>query len=357
MLKYLEIFEDLKEKIISEVYKHGQLLPTEKEIVEQYNVSRTTVQKALELLVKSNYINRHAGKGSFVNMPTNLYAFKQIRRIAIILPNKRDPMFLMMQGAQSYLKDHGFELIACFYEPEKDDFTSSITQLNIEGVILCPLYPSFDTTQIQKDILMCNMPLVTMDMQLNNNIQTNNVCANNYDGGYKAAQYLMENGHSDIAIICKDINFSTAVRDRVRGFTQALQDDHIKFNSSKCLTLKEIHNSFPIILDFLNKIEMPTAIYCTNDAVAAKTYQVLSELKLSVPADVSIIGYDNIELSSMLYPPLTTIEQPYYDIGTQAAKTLINILSSDLSIVRIQLPVKLIVRDSVRNITKDKDKK
>lgn len=350
MLKYLEIFDNLKNKLLAGEYKPDTLFPTEIELAKEYDTSRTTIQKAVQQLVQANLVVRYAGKGTFVCK--NINSANNVKKIALLLPNTGDSMLLIIQGVQSYLTKHNYELTILFYG--QDDKIEGHTFDNFLGLIIYPYHPKIKRTTQYNSLLHNKIPVVTIDMQLHNHIQLNNVCANNFNGGYSAAQFLINNGHKNILTLFTTLSFANTLKERFAGFTQALSDNNIKLNPNNSIFLDISCPYDNLILEFLvnNLNSSTTAIFCSNDQLAAKVYQSLAKLNINVPNDISVMGYDNLNIAGFLSPTLTTVDQPYFNIGYHSAKMVIsNLSANDNAITRVQLPTQIIKRDSVVDIS------
>ncbi len=357
MLKYLELFNEIKSKILSGTYKASSILPTEMDLVGQYKVSRTTVQKALDLLVKEGFIVRYPGKGSFVaenqqQYTENITPAGVNKTFALLLPNKRQTMFNVMTGTQKYLENSGCELIINFNNYNDSDEVSIVANLikrKVDGVILYPLHTS---DMVYKQLVENNIAVVTIDKQINR-IPTNNVSTNDYEGGYTAARFLIQCGHRDITLFTTPISGMSTLTARLNGFCDCLKDNGIAINKDRFYILSNWNSSeYDDITRYFKRSRLPDAIFCSCDEVAARAYKVMHDLNISIPGDVSMIGYDNLEFTEFIAPPLTTIEQPYFSIGEHAARILLGIFDSPGSTIsRILLPPKLIVRNSVKVVT------
>ncbi len=148
-------------------------------------------------------------------------------------------------------------------------------------------------------------------------------------GGFAATQYLIERGHRRIAFINGEA-WMDAAADRLRGYRQALATADIPFDRTLVLNgdwlpLAGYHNT----LELLRRPKRPTAIFCANDLMAVGALEAAAEQGLSVPEDVSIMGYDDQELARYTHPPLTSLVLPNYEMGRRAAEVLIALALQD----------------------------
>lgn len=177
----------------------------------------------------------------------------------------------------------------------------------------------------------------------------------NYTGGYMAGRHLAEQKFKKIGMIKPAIDSQASI-DREQGFRDALKDHDIAIRNDQFLvgdTTKHAGLSeeagFEAIHKFSDRHEFPEAIFCTNDTIAIGAINALSQLGMSVPEDIAIMGHDNIKFSR--YIELSTIDQMMYDIGSRAMHQLKSILSEEPA-ERVQAATepKLIARNSTKNI-------
>lgn len=146
-------------------------------------------------------------------------------------------------------------------------------------------------------------------------------------GSYQMVQYLIDNGHQRIGLITgkKD---SLHAQERLKGYQKALFDNQILYNPELVYDGDWTrHAGYNNTDELLSK--KVTAIFCMNDIMAGGVYDRLEELRLEVGKDISIVGYDNREVSSYYKPPLTTINLPLHDIGYNASELMIQMLAGN----------------------------
>lgn len=172
------------------------------------------------------------------------------------------------------------------------------------------------------------------------------VNADNFTGAYKATQYLIDFGHVAIAHIVGEENQLSSV-ERLKGYKKALSDHKININEKLIVkgkfTVDGGYNAAKKLL--LN--EKPTAIFSSNDSMAIGAIQAIQEKGLKVPEDISIIGFDDIEIAKYLKPSLTTIRMDILEMASIAINTLILSIEKNLNFsANYTVDVKLIERES-----------
>ncbi len=170
-----------------------------------------------------------------------------------------------------------------------------------------------------------------------------------YQGAYSATDYLIGLGHRHIAHIAGPRDHPDSV-ERVRGYRAALAAAGLPFER-KLLTYAALHEASAVLaLNQLLATQQPfTAIFCANDQTAVGAHLALHQNKLRVPQDVSLIGFDDLPVSRFLVPPLSTVHQPVYELGVEAARALLRLIAGERAQVQLPEP-KLVIRDSTQRL-------
>ncbi|ODM27240.1 LacI family DNA-binding transcriptional regulator [Acetivibrio mesophilus] len=203
-------------------------------------------------------------------------------------------------------------------------------------------------------IIDLNLPLVIID-DFFDDIRASYILTDNLSGGYIATEYLIKSGHRDIGFF-GDVFASPSFFDRYMGYLKAHVQYNIPINNSFSIIDKNmstlLHDSVDKIVDELKKIpQLPTAMFCCNDLEAISLYKAFSAMGISVPDDISIIGFDDIESSKSVSPELTTMHIYKEAMGERAVKKLIDRMNGHEYIEeKILLPVSLVERQSVKQI-------
>ncbi len=185
-------------------------------------------------------------------------------------------------------------------------------------------------------------------------IEINSVLVDNFNSAYTATKYLIQNGHRRIGIIKGPDDYVTAL-DRYKGFLFALSEAGLKVKHEYIETGNlEYVGGYEAALRMIRKIKrknFPTAIFCVNDFTALGAKDALEKNGFPIPDRVSLVGFDNIELSAQVVPSLTTVNIDKENLGKLAVKRLYDIInSSDFSTIKITIPGTLIERESVKKI-------
>jgi LacI family transcriptional regulator len=192
-----------------------------------------------------------------------------------------------------------------------------------------------------------NFPFVLIDHQGIGQDFPAVVGAANWQGGFKATEYLIKLGHQRIGFITGWMDLGCAL-DRLDGYRSALRTNHIAEEPELIYEGTFFQpDGFKGACALLDLPTPPTAIFASNDVMAMGVIDAVRNRGLRVPEDVSVIGFDDIPQSSMIHPALTTINQPLEKMGRVATQMLLELLSEPHKKTgRIELPTELIVRDS-----------
>jgi len=191
-----------------------------------------------------------------------------------------------------------------------------------------------------------HFPFVLIDYQ-GSGVSFPSVGATNWQGGYSATEYLIKLGHKRIGFITGSIDLGCS-QDRLSGYRSALRTHHLKEEPELIyegdFLQPDGYKGASVLLDLP---EPPTAIFASNDLMAMGAMDAIRSRGLRIPEDISVIGFDNIQQSAMVHPPLTTVQQPLDQMGRVAIQLLLGALKDpNKDAGRIELPTELIVRSS-----------
>ena len=350
MVVYTALAERLRRSIQEGEYRPGQLIGSEHELARQENISRMTVRRAVELLVNEGLVERRPGKG--------LYACQSpvsTELVQVIAGNLCwEPCMQVARGVQMAASLMGIQVQ--LYDAHGDanldvEVVRQLPKGAARGAVIVSLHDAAFNEAVY-GLKTQGFPFVLVDQRLQD-IAVPSVMADNYSGGYQAGQTLLAAGHQRIAFI-GDLIAST-VRDRLNGLRDAIGDASLPFDRSLVLDLVVEKDRLgdwstridECVRDVMGRPNGPTAIFCSCDAVARTAYLALAAMGLSIPQDVSVVGFDNDPLAEWLTPPLTSVRQPFQEMG-QAAMELLRKRMDDptVPVEHRVLPVQLIPRGS-----------
>lgn len=223
------------------------------------------------------------------------------------------------------------------------DYVANLAQGMVDGLLL--VLPRNPTDYIGA-LTRRNFPFVLIDHQ-GNGESCPAVGATNWQGAYAATEYLIRLGHTRIGFITGSMDLGCAV-ERLAGYRSALRTYHISEQPNLVYEGNFFQpDGYAGATAMLDRPDYPTAIFASNDVMAMGVMDAIRNRGLRIPEDVSVVGFDNIPQSALVYPALTTVQQPLEQMGRVATQVLLGILAEpQKSACRIELPTELVIRSS-----------
>jgi LacI family transcriptional regulator len=242
--------------------------------------------------------------------------------IGMIVPDSANPFFAEVARA---IEDASFEqnysVILCNSEGNLDKqraYTDVLIEHRVAGIVFVAAGVS---TELVNDLRLREVPTVVVDREVPG-VAVDTVLTNHAQGGRLATEHLIELGHRRIGCISGGSELSPSA-DRLTGYRQALARHSLPYDPA--LTTRgdfQFEGGYRAAMRLL-KPPLPTAIFACNDLMAVGCMSAAIELDLSIPRDLSVVGFDDIRLASFTNPPLTTVVQPKYEIGVLAVEMLL----------------------------------
>jgi LacI family transcriptional regulator len=224
-------------------------------------------------------------------------------------------------------------------------YLRSLAEKRIDGIVVNSIAP-LDSND-RKELAEFGVPIVLLN-RVAGSAGFSTVCADNEEGGRLAGKYLASLGHKKIAHLTGQ-NLRGNLSDRARGFLKAVESAGL----AEPILLRGEHSQkggYELACRLIEREPKVTAIFAANDAMAFGALRALIEMEKRVPDDVSLIGFDNVEMSAITHPPLTTIHQPKYEIGRAAVEMLLARRDPPQMPEHRTLGVQLIERQSCRKL-------
>jgi LacI family transcriptional regulator len=253
------------------------------------------------------------------------------KSIGLIIPDNSNLFFAEIARAiEDAGYKHGYSVILCNTDddPQKEDaYVNVLRAKQVDGVIFIS---AGGLSQGLNRLLDAHVPVVVIDRQIAD-IAADIVLIDNLQGGYQAVQHLIQTGHKRIACIAGPSDLTPSSQ-RLVGYQRALQDAGLPCDE-RLLERGDFHaaSGYTATLRLMQNKPRPTAIFACNDMMAIGALHATYVLKIRVPDDVALVGFDDVELASYVYPPLTSVAQPKQEIGKMAVDLILERIHSPMA--------------------------
>ncbi len=335
-----------------------QKAPTLEDVARKAGVSKSTVSRVLNETAKISTMTRTKVLTAVRELgyePNHIARSLTKRRtytIGVVLEDILNPFFTeVAKGIETTLKKAGYTMILTSSDYEYDDeirLTRMLIRYKVDGLLITPVKSDSETIELLK---LRKIPFFMMNCKSSYR-DVNWIDSDNVEGGYIAAKYLLELGHT--RLMCIRSRIVEGTRDRFEGFKRALHEHGLNLSEQIIRgDARSRNDGYKIVKNFITdngKDAIPSAIISVNDAVAIGAMECLLEHGIRIPEDVSIIGYDDINIAGLVRVPLTTVHQAKYKMGEIAAQQLLYKIEQDDEGVARQFLVKpkLIIRNSCK---------
>lgn len=306
----------------------------------QKGYSEKTKRKVLEVIEELDYYPNAIARG-LINKKTST--------IGVLFPALSSMLVTeLLAGIEKAAHLLGSSVIVCHTESNGSKTMKYLQLLNekrVDGIIF--------TSEVLKEeyyefIQKMNIPLVLLSTE-SRAYSVPYVKVDDRHAAYSATQYLIKNGHTRIGMISGNRNDLIAGKPRIEGFKNALMDYDLPIQDSQIIYsegftftdglqgLKKLRNQAPEV----------TAIFTASDEIAFGAISAAFQMGIKIPGDLSIIGYDNLKIAEMSIPPLTSLAQPFYEMGEKAARMIFDMMNGDQLVESRIMPHSIKERSSV----------
>lgn len=273
---------------------------------------------------------------------------KETHTLGVIVPNSADPFFgEVTRGVEDTCFDQGYSIILCNSDSDlakELHYTNVLSEKRVDGILF--VAAGGKSSEHIQSLKNHGTPLVVVDRHVPD-LDLDVVLVNNAWGGWLATRHLIDLGHRRIGCITGPSDLTLSA-ERVTGYRRALQEAGLPVDES--LIVKgdfQFDSGYRAAINFLDLKPPPTAIFANNDLMAAGVINAALKRGCAVPAGLSVVGFDDVPLASFIYPLLTTVAQPKYEMGVVATTMLLERINTPAMPPRqTLLETRLIVRDS-----------
>ncbi|MBA2175044.1 LacI family DNA-binding transcriptional regulator [Halobacillus locisalis] len=308
-------------------------------VINHYpHVSQEKKQKVFEAMEKLGYVPNSSAR-SLRN--------KKTKMIAVIVPRLMNPFFgQLVESMEVAANQSGYQLLICqtMYSQETElGHLELLKTKQVDGIIMASLENDWSTISeylTYGPLIMCNefdesadIPIIKLDQ---------------IHGGYMATKHLLRQGHRKIAY-CSGGYKSMVANHRKLGFDKALAEHGIPFQDAYGFyNAYTIENGMEVFKQIHAMKDPPTAVFTGSDEVAAGIIAGAREYGVTIPNELSVIGFDNQVISKITEPKISTVEQPIEQMAQKAVHVLVDKINDQKPLIRerYELPLELIIRES-----------
>lgn len=304
LAKSEELFQMLRERV--ETMYHGDRFPSVRQLMKEYNVSQFTVAPAMTQLESEGYIKCIVGKGTFVNHATRV----RPKKILLLAPQWPSvAIHDMIQKLQQEVGNRSYLPETILYNVEEDIY-GKLADYDADALIIDPVNPGDVDPEHIKAIINSPVPIVLIRANIPNS-RVNFTCGNNPVAGMLAANYLHSKGHRKIALVISEPKYQTC-RDLADGFRHGVQLNGGEVTVIDCETNPgedATARTYHYMRQWLaaNTIDF-TAMFVVSDETTFAALNALNEAGITVPDQLSVMGFGNVSSGIFYNPPLTTID-------------------------------------------------
>ncbi|HEX7065853.1 MAG TPA: GntR family transcriptional regulator [Bacillales bacterium] len=338
-IKYKEIIEEIKTWILEGQITPNQKIGSENELMKQFGVSRHTVRQAVGDLVKEGWLYRVQGGGTYCADRLSTFNTSHEKTIGVITTYISDYIFpSIIRGIESYLSEKDYSVLLASTNNNIDQERKSLKNIltkNLDGLIVEPTKSAFHNPNLNYylNLERNKIPYVMINASYTELVSPN-ITVDDEKGGFLATEHLIDSGHQQILGLFKTDDIQGV--NRMKGYIRAHRSNGMIPAPEMIATFNTEDKGEPLkakVKEMLLKHPkaQPDAIFCYNDEIALSILNVIRELGLRVPEDLSIVGYDDSQLAEASEVKLTTVKHPKTEMGEAAARTIINLLEQKRS--------------------------
>ena len=303
-------------------------------------ISEKTKKKILLIVNKLRYTPNAIARG---------LKTKRTYTLGMLIPDITNPFFAeIARGVEDVANKNNFNVILCNTDDKLKKeriYLQILRGKRVDGLILGTAHVK-DKSILELEMKKFPYILISRNIE---GLDKNCIIVDDVEGGMMATEYLIKLGHRRIAHITGPLKTRSALN-RLKGYKLALKKYKIKYQEE---LVEEgdfrIKGGYQAMKKFLKLLEPPRAIFAANDLLALGAMQAIQKKNFHIPEDFSVVGFNDIELASFVYPALTTIRQPMLEMGELAVKMLLRIIEEgEFNQRRVILQPKLIIRESCK---------
>ncbi len=336
---------------------------TIKDIARHVGVSPSVVSRALnnkygvKESTRKMIVQAAKEMGYHPNAAARSLVTRRTMTIGVIMADISEPFYSgIIKGLEFVASESGYTLLfSNSYESLEQSrvVQKMVDAQRVDGMII--VGSNVKERAYLSSLVDRGIPFVAIERSFSDP-RMNCIWVDNVMGGYIATKHLIDCGHTKIAHITGTLDVEVAA-DRLKGYRRALDEAGIPFSPDLVAQGTFIwQTGYSAMKTLLGTRPLCTAVFVANDSMAFGALQAIAEEGLSVPHDISVVGFDDLQFSSLTNPPLTTVRQPRYEIGRDAGRLLVSRLNQpdQGEGTKICYPPELVIRKSTA-VCRDSD--
>jgi LacI family transcriptional regulator len=282
------------------------------------DIKKETKERILSLARELNYLPNHYA--------SNLREQKS-ETIAVIVPEIANNFFSKaINGIERVMKGKGYHILIYLTDDDFDkevSFVKSLSNGRVDGIIMSVSGEAKDHSYLRV-LKQKGIPLVFFD-RVYDDIETSKVTTNDYESSFLATEHLIRKNCKNIAYLVVNKNLSIG-KARMNGYVDALKSYDIPYRQEMVIDCSNDHaQNYQILSEAFLSLR-PDGVFTSVERLAISSYYVCNDLKISIPDDLKLISFSSLEIAPLLNPSLSTITQPAFEMGVQAANLLFKLL-------------------------------
>lgn len=306
--------------------------------------SEETRQRVLKVIEETDYKMNYIAKNLRMNRSFT---------IGILVPNITNDFFsAIVQKIEELLFDEGYSTIICTTDQNLEKEMASLKRLREKGIDGLIVLSGTDPFEFRSSSSEKQIPYICIDREPKNKETTILISSNHYQGAFEASEELINAGCRH-PIIVMQYQLSTPSTERLRGFKAALTKHGFSFETTRNLLCVDsnVRSITEKLSEFLASNPDADGIFSINDSIALKLLDSLKRLKLQVPNDFKVIGYDDIFAAKYTSPSLSSVHQDTEKIAQKSIMNLLKLIENPQKTGKIlTLPVNLVSRESTKSV-------
>ncbi|NLY29851.1 MAG: LacI family transcriptional regulator [Firmicutes bacterium] len=310
-------------------------MPTIKDVAAVAGVSTATVSRVLNgervrEETKQEVISAVKALGYRPNQIARSLKTQKTFSVGFVVP-KFDPFFMQVAQAIEYvLNEKGYSLIVCNSDENLEREIGRVKMLSQQQVDGLLVVPTSGTASHLVELQQKGRPIVLVDRMVRDMV-VDCVLVDNVNGAYQAVEHLVTLGHQRIGLINGRLEVTTG-EERYRGYQRVFEDYNMPVDE-ELIGIGDftIESGYLLTKKLLGLSEPPTAVFVANYEMTIGALTAIHELGIRMPYDLALVGFDDMELTRLAAPPLTTVIQPMREIGETAARLLCKRMDGDHS--------------------------